>query len=145
MGRGAFFPICPLTRIFASLEKASRMKCFKLNPKSALRLSDNLLLAKAPLIPHQYLFKAQGYDLALMQHRDDGSFLLICSAEEFWSSYQAYYEARFEMEAMPEDYEVPEAYEVVLGRVQFEDGSSIAPEATPSDGEEPAEEAAEGA
>lgn len=104
------------------------MKCFKLIPKSKLRLSDNLLLAKAPLIPHQYLFKAQGHDLALMQHQEDGSFLLICSADDFWSSYQAYYEARFELETMPEDYQVPEAYEVVYGKVQFEDGSAVAQE-----------------
>jgi hypothetical protein len=116
------------------------MKCFKLITKSKLRLSDNLLLAKAPLIPHQYLFKTNGHDLALMQHQEDGSFLLICSADEFWSSYQAYYEARFELETMPEDYQVPEAYEVVYGKVQFEDGSAAAGEEVEAEMESSASE-----
>jgi hypothetical protein len=96
------------------------MKCLILRPKSKLRLSDATFLAKAPLLPNQRLFQNEGFNLGLLQSDAESPLLLISDHEDFLKQYRNYYEERFEVEEKGEDFVVPSAYQVIFGKVQFD-------------------------
>ena len=96
------------------------MKCLQLTSKSLIRKSDPVFLAKAPIMPHQYLFKNQGYNLGVLQAENKKPLLLITDYIPFLEQFREYYEQRFEVEEMGEDFVVPAHYEVVYGSVSFD-------------------------
>lgn len=95
------------------------MQCYRLTNRSKNRFSDGLFLARVPLMPNKYLLE-QGYSLGLMQAGPEEPLLLITDADAFWNRFQNYYQERFELEQMPEDYVVPASYEVVYGAIKFD-------------------------
>lgn len=116
------------------------MKCLQLSRKSRLRLSDSLTLAKAPLIPYQYLIKQKGANLGLLQGDEKDTFLLVTDKEEFLETFRSYFEDRFEVEEKEQGYAIPDDFQVIYGQVDFGGG---APSTASDEGEEEDEEPAE--
>lgn len=114
------------------------MKCLQLSRKSNLRLSDTLTLAKAPLIPYQYLIKQKGSNLGLLQGEGEDTFLLVSDNEDFLETFRSYYEDRFEVEDKETGYTIPDEFQVIYGQVNFGgDEPSTAP--APQEEEEESE------
>lgn len=95
------------------------MKCLQLSRKSNLRLSDSLTLAKAPLIPYQYLVQQKGANLGLLQGTSEDTFLLVTDNEDFLETFRSYYEERFQVEEKEAGYTIPDEFEVIYGQVNF--------------------------
>lgn len=105
------------------------MNCYNLKPISTVKKSDSVFLAKVPIMPNQYLFKKQAYNLALLKGDEGSPLLLITDADRFWERYEEYYRARFEVEIHGDDFKVPGEYEVIYGKVRFDNESDAeAPE-----------------
>ncbi len=96
------------------------MKCFLLKCKSRNRHTDPVFLAQVPIMPSMHLVHLQGQNLGLLKKEEDPNLLLITDSDAFMERYEKYYQERFEMEEMPEDFVVPYGYEVVYGQVKFD-------------------------
>lgn len=96
------------------------MKCFQLHLKSKNRLTDPLFIAKVPLMPNLYLVELKGQKLAILKAEDNPKLLLITDSAAFLERYLDYYQERFTVEEMPEDYVVPAGFEVVYGAMKFD-------------------------
>jgi hypothetical protein len=111
------------------------MKCFQLQLKSKNRLTDPLFMAQVPLMPNLYLVELKGHKLALLKADNNPTLLLITDSNAFLERYLDYYNERFTVEEMPEDFVVPGSFEVVYGAMKFDNESEEVKDLEPASGQ----------
>lgn len=76
------------------------MKHLLLKAKRSIIPSDFTFLAKAPLLPKQYIWKSGKGKLALLSENDSNNLLLLTNQEDFLKAYREYYERYFTVEEL---------------------------------------------